>query len=104
LISIEDAAIGLDSSTPRMTMPYSVSTPQILVIATRAPYWRPCQHDSPWESQTTRQRWASFEPVHAVVYFAPEIPEADQALGLKGFWMSYFAGGRLLWGPSGRRW
>jgi hypothetical protein len=29
--------------------------------------------------------------VHAVTYFAPECPEAMRALGLKGFWMGYFA-------------
>ncbi len=51
--------------------------------------------------QSTRQRWASFEPLHAVVYFAPEIPEADRALGLKGFWMSYFAGRAAPLGPVG---
>jgi hypothetical protein len=51
--------------------------------------------------QSTRQRWASFEPLHAVVYFAPEIPEADEALGLKGFWMSYFAGRAAPLGPVG---
>jgi len=41
------------------------------------------------------------EPLHAVVYFAPEIPEADTALGLRGFWMSYFAGRAAPMGPVG---
>lgn len=51
--------------------------------------------------ETARRRWAQFEPLHAVVYFAPEIPEADTALGLKGFWMSYFAGRAAPLGPVG---
>jgi len=46
-----------------------------------------------------RRRWHLTEPVHAVVYFAPEIPEADAALGLRGFWMSYFAGRAAPMGP-----
>jgi len=50
---------------------------------------------------STRRRWTQFEPLHAVVYFAPEIPEADRALGLKGFWMSYFAGRAAPLGPVG---
>ncbi len=49
----------------------------------------------------TRRRWTRFEPVHAVVYFAPEIPEDDRAIGLKGFWMSYFAGRSAPMGPVG---
>jgi hypothetical protein len=32
---MDDAAIGLDSATPRIKIPYSVSTPQILAIAIR---------------------------------------------------------------------
>jgi hypothetical protein len=30
--------------------------------------------------------------VHAVVYFAPECRQGLQAIGLRGFWMGYFAG------------
>jgi hypothetical protein len=37
-----------------------------------------------------RALWQYGEPVHAVVYFAPEAQEATDALGLKGGWMSYF--------------
>ncbi|MGZ4694452.1 MAG: SCO6745 family protein [Acidimicrobiales bacterium] len=51
--------------------------------------------------RSTRRRWTAFEPLHAVVYFAPEVPEADRALGLKGFWMSYFAGRAAPLGPVG---
>ena len=46
-----------------------------------------------------RRHWHLAEPLHAVVYFAPEIPEADAALGLRGFWMSYFAGRAAPMGP-----
>ncbi|MBO2455018.1 hypothetical protein J4573_48580 [Actinomadura barringtoniae] len=40
----------------------------------------------------TRSFWEAIEPVHAVAYFAPEVAEADRDLGLRGFWMAYFAG------------
>ena len=46
-----------------------------------------------------RHLWLLFEPIHAVAYFSPEIPEADAALGLRGFWMSYFAGRSAPMGP-----
>ncbi|MYS85594.1 SCO6745 family protein [Embleya scabrispora] len=39
-----------------------------------------------------RRFWEAIEPVHAVVYFAPEPIEAARALGLIGWWMGYFAG------------
>jgi hypothetical protein len=39
-----------------------------------------------------RRFWAAIEPIHAVVYFAPEPLEAARKTGLRGFWMSYFAG------------
>lgn len=53
------------------------------------------------DPRTTRRRWTILEPLHAVVYFAPEVPEADAALGLRGFWMSYFAGRAAPLGPVG---
>src|SRR6202007_2485425 len=34
---------------------------------------------------------AGGEPIHSVVYFAPEPLEAARKTGLRGFWMSYFA-------------
>jgi hypothetical protein len=37
-----------------------------------------------------RALWQYGEPVHAVIYYAPERREATDALGLKGGWMSYF--------------
>jgi hypothetical protein len=38
-----------------------------------------------------RRFWAAIEPIHAIVYFAPEPLEAARRTGLRGFWMSYFA-------------
>jgi helix-turn-helix protein len=37
-----------------------------------------------------RAVWQYGEPVHAIIYYAPERREATDALGLKGGWMSYF--------------
>lgn len=34
--------------------------------------------------------WRAVEPVHAVTYFAAESKAACDALGTKGYWMSYF--------------
>jgi hypothetical protein len=50
---------------------------------------------------TTRARrmWQLFEPVHAVVYFAPETAEECAAVGLKGGWMAYFASRAAPLGP-----
>ena len=39
----------------------------------------------------SRRMWRALEPVHAVTYFAPESQAACEALGTKGYWMSYFA-------------
>jgi hypothetical protein len=38
-----------------------------------------------------RRAWARFEPVHDVVYFSPHVRRVTEALGLRGFWMGYFA-------------
>ena len=38
-----------------------------------------------------RHLWHLFEPVHALVYFAPEKKASYEACGLKGGWMGYFA-------------
>lgn len=38
-----------------------------------------------------RLLWQRLEAIHAVTYFAPECAEASNDLGLKGFWMGYFA-------------
>jgi hypothetical protein len=39
-----------------------------------------------------RRFWEAIEPFHAVVYFAPEPAEVVRLLGLRGWWMGYFAG------------
>lgn len=39
----------------------------------------------------SRRMWRAVEPVHAVIYFAPESQSGCEALGTKGYWMSYFA-------------
>ncbi|HEY0816504.1 MAG TPA: hypothetical protein VGE11_24770 [Pseudonocardia sp.] len=38
-----------------------------------------------------RRMWRAVEPLHAVTYFAPESKACCDALGTKGYWMSYFA-------------
>jgi hypothetical protein len=42
------------------------------------------------EEQAARLVWQYGEPIHAVLFFAPETREATDAFGLKGGWMSYF--------------
>ena len=39
----------------------------------------------------SRRLWAALEPLHDVVYFADGVRGAGIALGLRGFWMTYFA-------------
>ncbi|WP_326599356.1 SCO6745 family protein [Streptomyces sp. NBC_01803] len=46
-----------------------------------------------------RQLWKATEPIHAVVYFAPEPAEAARSTGLIGWWMGYFAGRVAPAGP-----
>jgi len=48
-----------------------------------------------------RAMWSLFEPIHAVVYFAPDAREAFVAAGLRGFWRGYFAGRAAPLGPVG---
>jgi hypothetical protein len=43
------------------------------------------------EPKLARRLLDRFEPVHGVTYFAPEVREALDGLGYKGFWMGYFA-------------
>jgi hypothetical protein len=38
-----------------------------------------------------RRAWTLYEPIHAIVYFAPESTEYYTAAGLRGGWMGYFA-------------
>ncbi|WP_410578841.1 SCO6745 family protein [Amycolatopsis sp. lyj-108] len=46
-----------------------------------------------------RRLWEAVEPLHAVVYFAPETAAAAKAVGLPGWWMGYFAGRVAPLGP-----
>ncbi|ROP55259.1 SCO6745 family protein [Streptomyces sp. PanSC9] len=46
-----------------------------------------------------RVLWERYEPVHDLVYFAPEARRAADALGMRGYWMGYFA---LRAAPLGR--
>ena len=54
-------------------------------------------------SPVTRARrlWQVVEPVHTIVYFAEEPVNAAEQLGLKGFWMGYFAGRAAPMGAVG---
>lgn len=48
---------------------------------------------------TARRFWEAIEPLHAVVHFASEATESTKQLGLRRFWMSYFAGRFAPMGP-----
>jgi len=48
-----------------------------------------------------RRMWQLFEPVHAVVYFAPQARAAFETAGLRGFWRGYFAGRVAAMGAAG---
>ena len=50
-------------------------------------------------AHTARSMWTLFEPVHAVIYFAPEARAAFEEAGLRGFWRGYFAGRAAPLGP-----
>lgn len=38
-----------------------------------------------------RRLWATLEPLHGVVYFTPDVRAAGKAVGLRGYWDTYFA-------------
>ncbi|SUB09119.1 SCO6745 family protein [Nocardia brasiliensis] len=38
-----------------------------------------------------RQIWTTLEPLHDVVYFGAGVKEAGVAIGLRGYWQTYFA-------------
>jgi Helix-turn-helix family len=46
-----------------------------------------------------RRFWEAIEPIHAIVYFEPAATAATTGLGLRGFWMGYFAGRVAPLGP-----
>src|SRR5437660_1400620 len=45
--------------------------------------------------------WRALEPYHAVTYFTEESRQAFNDVGLRGFWMGYFAGRAAPMGPVG---
>ena len=48
-----------------------------------------------------RQLWVRFEAIHDLIYFSPRRGEQADALGLRGFWMGYFAFRAAPLGPVG---
>lgn len=46
-----------------------------------------------------RKTWRSLEPIHAMVYFAPEVYDRYTAAGLRGRRMGYFASRAAVLGP-----
>ncbi len=44
--------------------------------------------------------WRAIEALHAVVYFAPDARDSYEAIGLRGFWMGYFASRSAALGPA----
>ena len=60
-------------------------------------------HDSRHETvhALPRQLWLRLETIHDLTYFSPRRAEQSEALGLRGFWMSYFAFRAALLGPVG---
>ena len=48
-----------------------------------------------------RRLWEAVEPLHAVAYFSPLPAQEAMRLGLKGWWMGYFAGRFAPLGPIG---
>jgi len=48
-----------------------------------------------------RRIWRRLEPYHAITYFAPESRAAWDAVGMKGFWMGYFASRAAAMGAAG---
>lgn len=38
-----------------------------------------------------RRLWSTLEPLHGVLYFTPEVRTAGKAIGLRGYWDTYFA-------------
>ena len=46
-----------------------------------------------------RRLWATLETLHDVTYFAPQVRSAGMAMGLRGYWMTYFAWRAAPLGP-----
>lgn len=50
---------------------------------------------------TARRLWTTVEPLHDVIYFAPGVRDSGKAIGLRGYWMTYFAYRAAPLGPVG---
>ncbi len=55
------------------------------------------------ESLRARKTWRTLEPLHGILYFAPEAAEAYARLGITGQ-AGYFASPRRQWVRSPARW
>ncbi|MFG2951644.1 SCO6745 family protein [Streptomyces adustus] len=55
----------------------------------------------PDRTHAARELWRLLEPIHAVVYFAPEPLEEFRSIGYRGYWMGYFAGRAAPLGQAG---
>jgi len=53
------------------------------------------------DTAVARRMWRALEPYHAVTYFTDESRQAFKDVGLRGFWMGYFAGRAAPMGPVG---
>ena len=51
------------------------------------------------DARFARALWRVLEPLHAVVYFAPDAKTAFEEVGLRGFWRGYFASRAAPMGP-----
>jgi hypothetical protein len=54
---------------------------------------------SPSAPSLARRLWAAIEPLHAIVYFDPNQRQVAESLGLRGWWMGYFAARFAPLGP-----
>jgi hypothetical protein len=51
------------------------------------------------DARLARATWQVLEPLHAVVYFAPDVKTAFEEVGVSGFWRGYFASRAAPMGP-----
>ena len=56
---------------------------------------------SAFDAGISRAMWEAVERFHALCYFAPQVRSEGASVGLKGFWMNYFATRIAPVGPVG---